>query len=363
VTTTNSTGSTSLFVHNSEARDDPLRVGPDPERKSPNHRLLYIVSHHGLVILAVVFVIAYAIILPDTFLSTQTLRAILGASIIVSFLALAEMIVIASNNFDLSVAYSLGLMHIITMGLLVKFGVPWPVVVLIVIGAGALVGLINGLLVEYAKIDSFIATLGVGTILYGLGAWYTNGSQLIGDLPVQFTNINDLAFFGVPLPALFVAILVVVLWIGFEYLPIGRQIYAIGGNRKAAELTGIPARRLVIGAFVVGGAIVGLAGRLCGMLTIRCSSKSGAKIASKMLGVDVDKAVSEIWDALGEICNMVAGNFKNKISGLGDGCMLSVPTVITGGDYRCHSLGNSTTLQINFLFDGDGVIATLEIHN
>jgi len=110
-------------------------------------------------------------------------------------------------------------------------------------------------------------------------------------------------------------------------------------------------------------AIVGLAGRLCGMLTIRCSSKSGAKIASKMLGVDVDKAVSEIWDALGEICNMVAGNFKNKISGLGDGCMLSVPTVITGGDYRCHSLGNSTTLQINFLFDGDGVIATLEIHN
>jgi ribose transport system permease protein len=260
VTTTNSTGSTSLFVHNSEARDDPLRVGPDPERKSPNHRLLYIVSHHGLVILAVVFVIAYAIILPDTFLSTQTLRAILGASIIVSFLALAEMIVIASNNFDLSVAYSLGLMHIITMGLLVKFGVPWPVVVLIVIGAGALVGLINGLLVEYAKIDSFIATLGVGTILYGLGAWYTNGSQLIGDLPVQFTNINDLAFFGVPLPALFVAILVVVLWIGFEYLPIGRQIYAIGGNRKAAELTGIPARRLVIGAFVVGGAIVGLAG-------------------------------------------------------------------------------------------------------
>jgi ribose transport system permease protein len=260
VTTTNSRGPTSLFVQNSEARDDQLRIGPDSERKSPSHRLLYIASHHGLVILAVVFVIAYAIILPDTFLSTQTLRAILGASIIVSFLALAEMIVIASNNFDLSVAYSLGLMHIITMGLLVKFGTPWPVVVLIVIGAGALVGLINGLLVEYAKIDSFIATLGVGTILYGLGAWYTNGSQLIGDLPVQFTNINDLAFFGVPLPALFVAILVVILWIGFEYLPIGRQIYAIGGNRKAAELTGIPARRLVIGAFVVGGAIVGLAG-------------------------------------------------------------------------------------------------------
>jgi chemotaxis protein CheX len=110
-------------------------------------------------------------------------------------------------------------------------------------------------------------------------------------------------------------------------------------------------------------AMVGLAGRLCGVLTVRCSSKSGARMASKMLGVDADKAVSEIWDALGEVCNMVAGNFKNKITGLGDGCMLSVPTVITGGDYCCHSSGTSETLQINLLFEGDRIIAALEIHS
>ena len=64
---------------------------------------------------------------------------------------------------------------------------------------------------------------------------------------------------GVPLPALFVLTLVLVLWVCFEFLPIGRRIYAIGGNRKAAELTGIPARRLVLGAFVASGAIVGFA--------------------------------------------------------------------------------------------------------
>jgi hypothetical protein len=58
---------------------------------------------------------------------------------------------------------------------------------------------------------------------------------------------------------------------------------------------------------------------------------------------------------------MVAGNFKNKISGLGDGCMLSVPTVITGGDYNCHSLGDSNTLRVNFLFEGKSLIAALEI--
>ena len=62
-----------------------------------------------------------------------------------------------------------------------------------------------------------------------------------------------------PLPAIFVVALVIALWIGFEYLPVGRRVYAVGGNRKAAELTGIPTRRLVIGAFVLSGAIVGFA--------------------------------------------------------------------------------------------------------
>jgi chemotaxis protein CheX len=110
-------------------------------------------------------------------------------------------------------------------------------------------------------------------------------------------------------------------------------------------------------------AMVGLAGLLCGVLTIRCSSRTGARMASKMLGIDAEKAVAEMWDALGEICNMVAGNFKNKISGLGDGCMLSVPTVITGGDYNCHSLGESSALLVNFLFETDRIIVAIAIHS
>ena len=76
--------------------------------------------------------------------------------------------------------------------------------------------------------------------------------------------------------------------------------------------------------------MVGMAGKLCGLLSLRCDGKSATLMASKMLGVEPDKVGGEISDALGEICNTVAGNFKNKIPGLGDGCMLSPPTVITG---------------------------------
>jgi chemotaxis protein CheX len=108
-------------------------------------------------------------------------------------------------------------------------------------------------------------------------------------------------------------------------------------------------------------AMVGLAGAMCGVLTIRCNAKAGTNMASKMLGIDTDQAASQICDAMGEICNMVAGNFKNKISGMGDGCMLSVPTVITGNDYSCHSLGNSSSLQASFRFDHEMLLIALEI--
>ena len=109
-------------------------------------------------------------------------------------------------------------------------------------------------------------------------------------------------------------------------------------------------------------AMVGLAGQLCGILAVRCSAKSAAHMASRMLGIDAEKAGPEMWDAVGEICNMVAGNFKNKISGLGDGCMLSVPTVITGADNNVHSMVNDN-LHATLLFEGQPVVVSLEVHS
>lgn len=108
--------------------------------------------------------------------------------------------------------------------------------------------------------------------------------------------------------------------------------------------------------------MVGLAGQLCGMLTLRCRAQAAARMASQMLGLVGDQANSQMWDAVGEICNMVAGNFKNKISGLGDGCVLSVPTVITGADYSMHSLVNEQIRSV-LLFEGDPIVLTLEIHH
>ncbi len=109
--------------------------------------------------------------------------------------------------------------------------------------------------------------------------------------------------------------------------------------------------------------MIGLAGQLCGVLSIQCSQTATRVMASKMLGIEPEKVGAELCDAFGEICNMVAGNFKNKISGLGDGCILSVPTVITGNDYSLHSPADSDTLEVRLLFEGMSLVTSLKVQD
>jgi chemotaxis protein CheX len=109
--------------------------------------------------------------------------------------------------------------------------------------------------------------------------------------------------------------------------------------------------------------MVGLAGQLCGVLSVSCDEKAAALMTSKMLGVELDKVGPEVSDALGEVCNMVAGNFKNKIAGLAEGCLLSPPTVITGSDYSLHSLAEFPGLELNLLFEHMPMVISLQIHS
>ncbi len=109
--------------------------------------------------------------------------------------------------------------------------------------------------------------------------------------------------------------------------------------------------------------MVGLAGKMCGVLSLCCSEKSAVLMASKMLGVEPDKVGADMSDALGEVCNMVAGNFKNKIAGMDTGGLLSVPTVITGSDYSLHSQADSPSLDIRLLFEGMPIVISLQIRS
>ena len=109
--------------------------------------------------------------------------------------------------------------------------------------------------------------------------------------------------------------------------------------------------------------MVGLAGELCGILTFCCTEKSAALMASKMLGLTLHEADEHVWDALGEITNMIAGNFKNKLPGICERCVLSVPTVITGSSYTCHSMADAGSIEIQLQFQQVPVQVSLDLHS
>lgn len=109
-------------------------------------------------------------------------------------------------------------------------------------------------------------------------------------------------------------------------------------------------------------AMVGMAGALCGMITLRCSQRASAKLASLMLGQDAASSPTTARDALGELCNMVAGNFKAKINALKDRCVLSVPTVITGEDYSMEAADPNEGVTVALTFDGELVWVCLIAH-
>jgi ribose transport system permease protein len=215
---------------------------------------------YGLPILTALLIAGFSIILPETFPTMLNLRSILGDKAIIAILSLAAMIPMMAGRIDLTVGYGIVLWHILAIALQTKYGIDWRVAVVLVLILGCLLGLMNGLLVEFAQIDSFIATLGTGTVLYAVALWYTEGRQVIGVLPSGFTAMYISQPLGIPIAAFYVLGLSVVLWIVAEYLPVGRYLYAIGANLRAAALNGIPTRRYVIGSFVASGLLSAMAG-------------------------------------------------------------------------------------------------------
>jgi len=110
-------------------------------------------------------------------------------------------------------------------------------------------------------------------------------------------------------------------------------------------------------------AMVGLAGTLCGILTLCCDRKTASGLAKSMLGPEIADNEDQVSDALGEICNMIAGNFKNKLAGTDGRCMLSVPTVVKGEEYVFYSLADGDRMETVMLFENAPVTISLQLHS
>lgn len=106
--------------------------------------------------------------------------------------------------------------------------------------------------------------------------------------------------------------------------------------------------------------MIGIAGQVRAIFSLRCSLLSATRLASQMLGVSLEEAVTQRNDAVGEICNIIAGYFKSKI-GLGDVCSLSIPTVLSGSNYQMHSPGRTWQLGLPLLYENEPIWLALDI--
>ncbi|MFI1765805.1 ABC transporter permease [Streptomyces sp. NPDC020800] len=240
------------------------RTGP-PGPARPRGPAGHLVGAYGLPALTALLLLVFSVTLPRTFPTRDTVDSVLFTQSIPAVLALAAMVPIVTGAFDLSLGYGLGLAHVMVMKLLVDDGWPWPFACLVVIAGGGVMGVLNGVIVEFGRIDSFIATLGTGSMLYAVSGWITGGSRIVPGphgLPAAFTDLYDSRFLGLPVPAWYVLVLAAALWLLLERLPLGRYLYVIGSNPRAADLVGIPTRRYTVYAFAVSGLIVGFAGVL-----------------------------------------------------------------------------------------------------
>ena len=304
---------------------------------SPLQKALRLAPTYGLVILMVGLIVMFSILLPNTFPTLLNLRSILSDKAIIALLALAAMIPMVAGRIDLTVGYAIVLWHILAISLQTIYGLPWPLAVGIVLVLGVIVGALNGLLVEVARIDSFIATLGTGTVLYALALWHTGGRQMVGTLPDAFLALNGTFVFGLPITAYYVLAITLVLWIILEYTPTGRYLYAIGANQRAAELNGIPTRKFVIGAFVASGLLTALAGVLLasklriGQASVGLEFLLPALVGAFLGSTTIKPGRVNVWGTIVGVMILAAG-----ISGIQQ----------FGGSFWVEPLFNGTTLLI-----------------
>ena len=214
--------------------------------------------------LVIVFVIGASI--SDTFLTFNTIRDILTAAAALSLVVLGESLVLLTGKFDLSLESTMGIAPAVGVMLVIPaasagFGTEIPVWLglLAIPVVGALIGLFNGFLIVKLKLNAFIVTLAMLTILRGTQIGSTKGKTLFDQLD-PFTALATTTFAGLPMSVWLAALLFVLFGLGLRYHRAGRALYAIGGNREAARAAGIRVDRISWAVFIVAGVLAAIGG-------------------------------------------------------------------------------------------------------
>lgn len=212
-----------------------------------------------IVVLALLWVI-FSLWNPGIFDTTSNMQTILLQNATIGLLALAVMVPLVANHFDLSAGFQYGLAQSLCAILVVQKGWNPLLSIAIVFAVGALLGVINGQLITRLEMPSFTTTLGTGLVILGITEAVTQNQVVTGSAPQGFLDLGRGMLLGIPLPFVYLALVALVLFVVLELTVWGRKAYAVGANPTASRVSGIATERLVRQSFIVTGVLCALAG-------------------------------------------------------------------------------------------------------
>lgn len=290
-------------------------VTPPP---SAAHRLLGLLRSMFLRLGVLPFMLVIAIVvfslLSDQFLTAQNLVNLLRQSVYLILVSLGQMLALVTGGFDLSVGTVMALTSVVSAMVMQMLGTSMPdatwtiVIVGCVCGllAGLTVGLVNGIGVAIIGVSPFIVTLGVQSIGFGLALYLTGGVPVSG-LPGAFSDLFGFGtLLGVPIPILVTAVCVAGIGILMSRLPTGTHLLAVGGNAKAAALSGINTRRVLLMAYLLCAGLAAVAGLLLTARVETGEANLGGTVALESIAACVIAGVS-LRGGIGRVPNVVMG--------------------------------------------------------
>lgn len=222
------------------------------------------VTNIGVLYVEILLVVVFSFAAPHTFFTSTTLHAVLNEMALPGLMALALVVPLSTRTFDLSIGGGMTLANIVVAWLLVSHG--WGLVpaMLATLACGLLMGLLNGVVVVGARIDSFIGTMATGALFVAvveiISTQSISGTQIQQGSP--FANIAYDTFLGLNWPLWITLAVALLLWYFQRYTVTGRRMYAVGFNQRGSQLVGISTGRLKFLALIVAGVVVALAAML-----------------------------------------------------------------------------------------------------
>jgi ribose transport system permease protein len=269
--------------------------------------------NYGIVWAALLLFVLLAVTTP-AFLTVDNLRNIMDQQAVTLIVAVFATIVLISGGFDVSLSAVYILAPLVALRMMETTDSGW-VLMLVGTAVGVLCGLLNGVVVSKGRINAFIATLATSLIIFGL-AYLVSGGSILRITNVDMRAIATTKILGITSATWIAVICVLVAMILLERTRFGRYVFAVGGNREAARLAGVPVDRVVIWAFTLAGLSAGLAGSLNAARTLTAQASDDFGLVFTVIAAVVVGGTS-IAGGSGAIWRTVVGVFFIALLGNG----------------------------------------------